>query len=97
MFTPWRITIPAVAKSVATLFCAIIAMMILEGIVLGAWWRSRRQGIRPALLAANLMAGICLLMAAVVVVLGAAGPWLLVFLTLALIMHVTDLCMRWQS
>lgn len=71
-------------------------MMILEGLVLGVLWRYRRQGIRPAQLAANLLAGISLLMATVVVMVDAAGPWLLVCLTLALIMHVTDLCMRWS-
>ena len=88
--------VKAVANITATLFIAIIAMMILEGIVLGVLWRYRRQGIRPAQLAANLMAGISLLMATVVVVVGAAGPWLLAFLALALIMHVADLCMRWS-
>ena len=50
--------VKAVANITATLFIAIIAMMILEGIVLGVLWRYLRQGIRPAQLAANLMAGI---------------------------------------
>jgi peptidoglycan/LPS O-acetylase OafA/YrhL len=85
-----------VDKSYADLILAIIALMILEGMVLGALWRYRRQGVRPAQLAVNLLAGISLLLAALAVVLGAAAPWLLASLALALVMHVADLRMRWS-
>jgi len=87
--------IKTVVRDIATLLLAIIGMMILEGIVLGVLWRRRHQGIRPAQLAANLMAGISLLLATVAVVVAGAGPFLMVFLALALVMHVADLYLRW--
>jgi hypothetical protein len=85
------------ARTSAALFLAIIALMVLEALVLGLIWRFRRRGIRPLALAANLLAGISLAMATVLVVIGAAGQWLLGCLALALVMHLADLRMRWSS
>jgi peptidoglycan/LPS O-acetylase OafA/YrhL len=76
---------------------AIIALMVLEGLALGALWRFRNQGVNPAQLAVNLLAGISLLLVAVTVALGAGGTWLLACLAFALVMHVLDLRMRWRS
>ena len=81
----------------AALFLAIIALMVLEALVLGLIWHYRKRGIHPLALAANLLAGISLLMATVLVVIGAAGQWLLACLALALVMHVADLRMRWST
>jgi hypothetical protein len=81
----------------AALFLSIIALMVIEALVLGLLWRFRQRGIRPLELAVNLLAGISLLMATVLVVIGAAGQWLLGCLALALVMHLADLRMRWSS
>jgi len=86
-----------VTRSSAALFLAIIALMLLEALVLGLLWRYRRRGIRPLELAANLLAGMSLLAATVLVVTGAAGQWLLVCLAVALVMHVADLRLRWSA
>jgi len=84
-----------VTRYYAELFLIIIVLMMFEGLVLGALWRLRRQGVRPGPLVVNLLAGIGLLMAALAVVLGAAAPWLAICLFFALVMHLADLRMRW--
>jgi peptidoglycan/LPS O-acetylase OafA/YrhL len=84
------------ARDGALLLLGIIGLMILEGLVLGLLWRRHRRGIPPAALYVNLLAGISLLLAAVVLGLGLPAPWLAACLALALLMHVADLRLRWH-
>ena len=85
------------AGSLALLFAAIVGLMILEGVVLGLRWHYSRQGVPLLELTVNLLAGVCLLMAASVAVLRVPGPWLAICLVVALLMHVFDLRLRWQG
>ena len=75
----------------------ILALMAAEAIALLVLWRRRGRGVPPAQLIANLAAGGSLLLALRAALTGAHWAWLGVWLTTALIAHLTDLALRWRT
>jgi hypothetical protein len=74
---------------------AVLALMLVEGILL-AWLHLRRgRGPAPADVLANLAAGLFLLLALRAALAGASWPWIAASLGAALVAHLSDLARRW--
>jgi hypothetical protein len=75
----------------------ILALMVVEGLLLSAWYKLKGQGVAPINLVVNLLAGVFLLLA-VLGVLQDASSWTLgTCLGAALLAHVADLALRWND
>jgi hypothetical protein len=70
----------------------IVALMVLEGLALMTWRRWSGRGPRALDLVLNLAAGAALLLALRAALTGSAWPWVALPLTLALPLHLADLC-----
>jgi hypothetical protein len=75
----------------------VLALMVLEGIVLVAYHRTTGRGLAPVGLLANLLAGVCLLLALRAALIGASWRWIALALAAALLAHLADLWRRWRS
>jgi hypothetical protein len=75
---------------------AIVALMLLEGVVLWGYHRLTGRGVATVALFCNLLAGVCLLLALRGALVDAAWGWIALCLALALLGHVADLCCRWK-
>lgn len=74
----------------------IIWLTAAEGIFLVAYhWRTGR-GLSPPDVLANLLAGVCLLLAVRAALVGAAWGWVAAALAAALVAHLADLSRRWR-
>ena len=74
----------------------VIALTLLEAAaLLGYHYRSGR-GVRPADWLANLLSGLCLLLALRGALADAGGVWVAVCLLLSLMLHLGDLARRWR-
>ncbi len=75
---------------------AILAAMLLEGLLLVGLYRWRARGIAPGVLLPNLASGMGLLLAMRLGVAGAWWPWISVSLLGALVAHVLELRRQWK-
>jgi hypothetical protein len=74
----------------------ILAGMVLEGIALAALHRRTGRGVAPRAFLANLLSGMCVLLAMRLVLGGAWWGFASAALLLALIFHVVDLTGKWR-
>lgn len=74
----------------------ILVLVGIEALVIMAYRRLTGRGPRRGTLAANLLAGACLLAALRAALAGAAWPWIAGALTAALAAHLWDLRQRWR-
>lgn len=75
---------------------AILVLMAAEALAVLGWRAIRGHGPRPLPFIANLVAGMCLLLALRAALMGAETRTLLLTLTGAFIAHLTDLVTRWE-
>jgi hypothetical protein len=75
---------------------AILAAMLLEGLLLVALYQGWGRGIAPGVLLPNLASGMGLLLAMRLGVSGAWWPWISVSLLGALLAHVLELRRHWR-
>jgi hypothetical protein len=73
----------------------ILALTVLEWFALTAYRRRTGRGPAPAPLAANLLAGVCLLLAVRAALVDAWWGWLALCLAGSLVAHLADLGLRW--
>ena len=76
---------------------AILAFMVLEGVVLIAYHRTTGRGIAPAALIANLLAGGGILLALRATLSGWGNSAVAACMTLSFAAHVADLQRRWRG
>jgi hypothetical protein len=75
---------------------AIIGLMVLEAIAIGAYHAGTGRGIGPVELAINLLAGVALLVALRAALTGAGWQAIAGALAVAGVLHVADLARRWK-
>lgn len=75
---------------------AVIAFTLLEGLALVLYFRVTRRGVAPSQFAWNMAAGVCLMLAVRLALVGAGAPWLFLALFASGVCHGTDLWRRWQ-
>lgn len=75
----------------------IVGLVLLEGVVLGALWRSRQVGFAPSALWGQLCSGAALMLAVRAALLDQPWPQIALWLLLALFAHVVDLMLRYRS
>ncbi len=75
----------------------VIIATLLEWVALVVLWRSRRRGLRPAVVAGMLLPGLCLMLAMRSAALGAPWYWMAMLLSAAGAAHMADLKRRWHS
>lgn len=74
---------------------AILLLLLLEAAGLVLWHRLGGRGPEPRRLLPTLAAGFCLLLALRACLVGAAAPFVALWLAAALAAHLTDLVGRW--
>ena len=74
----------------------VLAVMVLEALALGLYFRITSRGIRLADLLINLASGTCLLFALRAALTGQSWEWIAAALAASLLGHVLDLSRRWQ-
>ena len=75
----------------------VLGLTVLEGLALMAYRRRTGRGPAPAPLLANLLAGICLLLAVRAALVDAWWGWLALCLAGSLVAHLADLGLRWRN
>ena len=75
---------------------AVIALTLLEGALIALHHRRSGKGVAPREFGANLLSGLCLMLALRSAVLAAHGAWVALFLLAAGVAHACDLWRRWQ-
>jgi hypothetical protein len=75
----------------------ILGLLVVEGVVLFAWWRITGRGLAPALFAGNLLAGAGFVLALRGALVQSWWGWIGLALALALVGHVVDLWRRWRD
>ncbi len=75
----------------------IIAITLLEGLALTAYFRFTGKGVAPREFAANLLSGLCLMFALRNALLGQSGGVTALFLSVSGLIHASDLWRRWKS
>ena len=75
---------------------AVIAFTLVEGLALGLHHRRTGRGLAVGEFAANLAAGLCLMLALRGAVAGAEWRWIALCLLGAGVAHGTDLWRRWR-
>lgn len=73
----------------------IIALTLLEGLALAWLHRRRGRGVAPREVAANLVSGLCLMLALRAALAGAGPAWVLAALSASGAVHAADLWRRW--
>lgn len=76
---------------------AIIAFTLLEGMALAAYHRKTGKGVAPREFAANLVSGLCLMLALRGVLAGGWWGWTVFWLCASGLIHASDLWRRWQK
>ncbi|MCW2273053.1 hypothetical protein GJ654_02975 [Rhodoblastus acidophilus] len=74
-----------------------LVLIVVEGVALLVYRAKTGKGPAPRGLIANFAAGACLLLVARALLTGAGGLATLAALTGALVAHVVDLALRWES
>jgi hypothetical protein len=75
----------------------IIAITLLEGVALTLYHRLTGKGVAPKDFAANLLSGLCLMLALRNALLGQSGGVTALFLSASGVIHASDLWRRWKS
>lgn len=75
----------------------IIAITVLEGVALTIYQRLTGKGVAPKEFAANLLSGLCLMLALRNALLGNSGGVTALFLSASGVIHASDLWRRWKS
>jgi hypothetical protein len=75
----------------------IIAITLLEGVALTAYHRLTGKGVAPKEFAANLLSGLCLMLALRNALLGHSVGVTALFLSASGMVHASDLWRRWKS
>ena len=81
---------------IAALVDFALVLALLEAPALALWRRATGSGPAVAPLLANLASGACLLAGLRLALSGAAGLWVALALTGALLAHLADLTRRWR-
>ncbi len=74
----------------------IIAITLLEGLALTAYHRFTGKGVAPKEFAANLLSGLCLMLALRCALVGHGVGITALFLALSGLVHASDLWRRWR-
>jgi len=74
----------------------VLAVMVLEALVLGLYFRITSRGISLADLLVNLVSGTCLLLALRAALTGQSWEWIAAALSASLLGHLLDLSRRWR-
>ena len=74
----------------------VIGLSMLEGVALAVYHRISGRGIAPREFAANLVSGLCLMLALRAAVTSAAWSWMALWLLAAGVAHWSDLWQRWR-
>lgn len=74
----------------------VIAVTLLEGVALTLYHRLTGKGIAPREFAANLLSGLCLMLALRAVLAGSGWGWTAGWLMGAGVVHAGDLWGRWR-
>jgi len=74
----------------------VLAVMAVEAMGLGLYFRATSHGISLADLLINLASGTCLLLALRAALTGQSWEWIAAALTASLLGHLLDLSRRWQ-
>ena len=74
---------------------AVIAFTLLEGIALVLYHRTTGKGVAPKDFAANLVSGLCLMLALRGVLAGSGWGWTAGWLLGSGLVHASDLWRRW--
>jgi hypothetical protein len=81
---------------IATLIDAVIAFTLLECAALMVYHRFTGKGVSVRDFLANMVSGLCLMLALRCLARDAGGPWIAAFLLAAGAAHGIDLWMRWK-
>ena len=81
--------------TMAQIVDAVIVLTALEGIALVVWHRRTGAGVAPRDFAANLVSGLCLMLALHAALRDLGGAWIAAFLLAAGIAHASDVWRRW--
>ncbi len=81
--------------TMAQIVDAVIVLTALEGIALVVWHRRTGAGVAPRDFAANLVSGLCLMLALHAALHDLGGAWIAMFLLVAGVAHASDLWRRW--
>ena len=74
----------------------VIVFALVEGVALALYHRRTGRGVAVGEFAANLVAGLCLMLALRGAVADAGWPWMALCLLGAGVAHGTDVWRRWQ-
>ena len=74
----------------------VIAFTLLEGVALTIYHRITGKGVAPREFAANLLSGLCLMLALRAVLAGSGWGWTALLLMGAGMVHAGDLWRRWK-
>lgn len=72
-----------------------LGLVLVEIVVLAAWFGRTGRGFAPQALLTRLAPGVCLMFALLSALRGSDGTWLALWLTAAGIAHVVDLWRGW--
>ena len=75
----------------------IIAITVLEAVALTLYHRLTGKGVAPKEFAANLLSGLCLMLALRNALLSHSGVVTALFLSASGVVHASDLWRRWKS
>jgi hypothetical protein len=75
----------------------IIAITVFEGVALTLYHRLTGKGVALREFAANLLSGLCLMLALRNALLGQSGGVTALFLSASGVIHASDLWRRWKS
>lgn len=75
---------------------AIIVITLGEGLLLAWWFHRTGRGVAPSQFLANLVSGLCLMLALRSVLAHGAGAMMLLWLMSAGLAHAVDLWRRWR-
>ncbi len=74
----------------------IMAFTLVEGVVIGLYFRATGRGVAPAQFGVNLLSGLCLMFALRSALAGSGAVWVAAGLLGAGLAHGLDLWRRWQ-
>ncbi len=75
---------------------AVIALTILEGLALTAYYRITGLGVAPGDFVLNMLSGLCLMFALRCALVDTGWMWVAAGLSAAGLAHVADMAHRWQ-
>jgi hypothetical protein len=86
-----------VASLAASVVDGVIVLTLCEGLLLAWWFRRTARGVPPREFLANMMSGLCLMLALRSAVTQGTGVATLLWLTAAGVAHGADLWRRWRG